>query len=341
MRDGKSKMTARRSQGSIGIDIGGTKTLYVLFDERFRIIAEECHQTYPDKGGLRAFNSNLDATIGKLMRKARGQRVEVAYVGAGCAGDIDRKQGVIRSSLNLKILQGYALRAKLEKLTGAKVYVANDVQAALYGEIARGAASKARHVIGIWIGTGIGGAVAFDRRIFLGVNGHAGDLGNYLLHAIDVSQEEARKDVLDNLASRTAIAGAAAALSVSHRAPEITKAAGTDIREINAGVLAKAIRNGDKSVKKLVDSRASVIGAVLSNFVDFLNPDMVVLGGGLVEAMPRILQRQVSKAIVAHCKPATAKAVKVRVAKFLYHAGAIGAVCMTKDIFSDAQPFIE
>jgi glucokinase len=331
----------RKIQGSIGIDIGGTKTLYVLFNDRFRAIAEERHQTYPDKGGLRAFNANLDATIGKLMRKARGERIEVAHVGIGCAGDIDRDNGVIRTSLNLGILQGYALGARLEKLTGARVYVANDVQAALYGEIARGAASRSRHVIGIWIGTGIGGAVAFDRRIFLGASGHAGDLGNYLLHAVDVSQEQARKDVLDNMASRTAIAGEAAALAASHRAPEIAKAAGTDLREIKAQVLAKAIRKGDKAVKKLVDSRASVIGAALSNFVDFLNPDMVVLGGGLVEAMPAIMQRQVSKAIVAHCKPEAAKAVKVRVAKFLGHAGAMGAVCLAKAVFSNEQPFIE
>ncbi len=334
-------MKTAKDQGAIGIDIGGTKTLYALFDGDFRILAEERVQTYPDKGGLRAFTSGLNATIGKLMREARKRRVQVAHVGVGCAGDIDRKRGVIRASLNLQILEGYALRARLERLTQAHVYVANDVQAALYGEIRRGAASKARHVIGVWIGTGIGGALALDRKIFLGVNGYAGDLGNYLLHAIDVSQDSPRKDVLDNMASRTAIAGEAAALSASHRAPEISKAAGTDIRDINAQVLAKAIRNGDKAVKKLVDSRASVIGTAVSNFVDFLNPDMVVLGGGLVEAMPAIMQRQVSKAIAAHCKPAAAKAVKVRVAKFLGHAGAIGAVCLAKDTFADEHPFIE
>lgn len=328
------------TQGSIGIDIGGTKSLYTLFDKKFKVLAEEKLQTHPEKGGVRAFTATMDATVRKLLREAKKRGIEVQHVGAGCAGDIDLKHGIIRASLNLSFLNGYPLRDKLARLTRAKIFVGHDVQAALYGELKRGAARKARHVIGVWIGTGVGGALVLERKLYLGVSGQAGDIGNYLLHSMDVSQELPRKQTLDNVASRTAIAGDAAALAASHRAPRLAKAAGTDVRNMTSNVLAEAIRQGDKSVQRLVSSRASVVGAALSNLVDFLNPDMIVLGGGLVEAMPALMRLQIRKAIDAHCAPKAAKAVKVRIAELLDHAGTVGAASLAMDMFSDDPPIV-
>ncbi|HET7728957.1 MAG TPA: ROK family protein [Usitatibacter sp.] len=322
----------------IGIDIGGTKSLYALFDSNFEVLAEEKLRTHPEKGGVRAFTRALKGTVDKLMREARKRGLKVKCVGVGCAGDIDLKRGVIRHSPNLEFLDGYRLHDKLERLTKANVFVGHDVQAALNGEFRRGAARKSRHVIGVWLGTGVGGALIIDGRLHLGVSGQAGDLGNYLLHAVDVSQELPRKEVLDNVASRTAIAGDAAALAAKHHAPSLQKAAGTDVRDIKASALAEAIRAGDKHVEKLVRSRASVVGAALSNLVDFLNPDMIVLGGGLVEAMPALMRREIRQAIEAHAAPKAAKAVDVRIAKLLDHAGTVGAACLAMDMFSGDPP---
>lgn len=327
-----------RKRAYIGIDIGGTKSLYALLDSNFDILAEEKLRTHPDKGGVRAFTKAMQGAVGVLLREAKRRKLDVRYVGVGCAGDIDLKTGTIRKSPNLAILDGYPLHDKLEQASGAKVFVGHDVQAALYGEFRKGAARKARHVIGCWIGTGVGGALIIDRKLHLGANGMAGDIGNYILHAVDVSQELPRKEVLDSVASRTAIAGDAAALAAKHNAPALEKLAGTDVSDIKAGVLAEAIRKGDKAVDKLVRSRASVIGTALSNFVDFINPDMVVLGGGLVEAMPQLMRREIKRAIEAHTARKSVRAVKIVVAKLDGHAGTIGAACLAADMFSGAPP---
>ena len=334
----KNKTGSKRA--SIGIDIGGTKSLYVLFDNKFEVLAEEKLQTHPDKGGVRAFTKTLGSTVRKLMDVADKRGLRVKYVGVGCAGDIDFKRGVIRESPNLGFLENYPLRDKLERLTKAKVFVGHDVQAALYGELKRGVARHARHVIGVWVGTGLGGALVLNRKLHLGVSGHAGDLGNYVLHAVDASQESPRKETLDNVASRTAIAGDAAALAAVHRAPRLQKNVGTDVRDIKASALADSIRHGDRAVAKLVRSRAGVVGAAVSNLVDFLNPDMIVLGGGLVEAMPALMRRQIEKGIKAHCAPKTAKTVKIRTAKLMALAGTVGAACLAIDMFSDDPPIL-
>lgn len=332
-------MKKTKARASIGIDVGGTKTRLALFDTSFAVIEEKKFRSHPEKGGVRAFEKTLRREVAQMMLRAKAEGLEVKVVGVGCAGDIDMKKGSVRTSPNLTFLDGYPFRDKLERMTGgARVFVANDVQAGLYGELRRGAARGKRHVIGVWVGTGVGGAMIIDGRLHQGATGRAGDIGNYLLHSIDVSTEAMRKATLDNVASRTAIAGEAAALAAKHRAPALRKKVGTDVDDIGAADLARAIKEGDKSIEMLVRSRANVIGAALSNLVDFINPDAVVLGGGLVEEIPALVRREVRKSIDAHATKKAAKAVKVVVAKLHRHAGTVGAALLAIDTMNGSSP---
>ena len=331
----------KRRNGAIGIDIGGTKTLFALLDEDFEVVAEEKLRSRDGKKPREAFEEGMDKAIGKLMDEAAERKVKVKVVGVGVAGIADYKSGAIRSAPNLEFLEGFALGARLRKLTGAKVFVANDVHTGLYGECTLGAARKACHVLGVWLGTGVGGAMVIDGKLHLGASGIAGNIGNYVLHAVDVGIDAPRKDVLDNVASRTAIAGDAAVLAAKERAPKLKKVAGTDVKQIRSGDIAQSIRAGDKAVEKLVRSRIAVVGTALSNLVDFINPDMVVLGGGLVEAMPDLILREVEKAVKAHASTSAAGEVKIAVAKLHDHAGTIGAARLAVDMFSGRKPPID
>jgi glucokinase len=333
-----TKRPKKQPRASIGIDVGGTKTLLALFDAELEVLAESKFRTHPEKGGIKAFERALAAELEALARIARKRNLALKHVGVGCAGDIDLRKGIVRSSPNLTFLDGYPFRERLEKLTGARAFVANDVQAALYGEYRLGAARKARHVVGVWLGTGVGGALIVDGRLHLGATGRAGNIGNYQLHTVEVAATGAHADVLDNAASRTAIAGEAAALAAKHRAPALRRNAGTDVDDIKAGDIAQAIREGDKAVSRLVRGRANLVGAAVSNLVDFLNPDLVVLGGGLVEALPDLIRREVRKSIDAHASRKAAKAVKVVVAKLHSHAGTVGAARLAQDMLNGGPP---
>jgi glucokinase len=137
--------------------------------------------------------------------------------------------------------------------------------------------------------------------------------------------------VLDDVASRTAIAADAAALALKQWAPSLLETAGTDIRKIKSGELADAVARGDKAIEELVRSRAHVIGIVLSNFVDFLNPEMVLLGGGLTEALPEIICQEVARGIAAHATPNATEKLKVVTAKLRGHAVTIGAATLAME----------
>ena len=330
------KRKSRRA--AIGIDIGGTKTLYALLDQRFEVIAEEKLRSRDGDDPLAAFEKGLEGSLGKLMKEARRRKLKVDYVGAGIAGQADFRKGVIRTAANLEFLEGYPLGKRLRKLTGAKVFVANDVHTGLYGECTLGVARKAEHVLGVWLGTGVGGAMVIGKKLHLGACGIAGNIGNYVLHAVDAAQDAPRKEVLDNVASRTAIAGDAAVLAAKERAPKLKRAAGTDVSDIKSGDIAAAIRAGDEAVEKLVRSRAGVVGTALSNLVDFINPDMVVLGGGLVEAMPALLRGEIEKAVKAHASKDAAKRARIVVAKLHDHAGTIGAAKLAVDMYTKKPP---
>ena len=331
------KTKDKRQASSIGIDIGGTKTLCALFDARFEVVAEEKFRTTPEKGGVRAFDRALRKAVKALLAEAHKRRLDVRVVGVGCAGQVDLREGLLKRSPNLLFLEGYPFRAKLERFARARVFVANDVHAALYGEYRLGAARKARHIIGVWIGTGVGGAIMIDGRLHLGATNAAGDIGNYLLHAAE-NPDAPRKQILDNVASRTAIAGEAATLAAKRWAPKLRAKAGTDVTDIRSGDIAQAIRDGDKALEKLVRSRAAVVGAAISNLVDFMNPDTVVLGGGLVEALPNLIKREVRTAVKAHASPRAAKAVHIVVSKLHNHAGTAGAAKLALDIFGGEKP---
>jgi glucokinase len=328
----------KRKRATIGIDIGGTKSLYALLDDGFEVVAEEKLRSHPKKGGLRAFERKQAGAVEALLREARRRKLEIETVGVGVAGRVDMREGVIESAPNLAFLDGFPIADRLAKLTRCQVFACNDVLAGLYGEHRLGAARKARHVIGIWVGTGVGGAVIIDGRLHLGASGIAGDIGNYLLHPVDTDADAPRKEVLDGIASRTAIAGDAAALASRHWSSKLREIAGTDVKEITSGNIAKAIRKGDKAVEKLVRSRAAVLGAALSNLVDFLNPELVVLGGGLVEALPQLMRHEIANSIKAHATARAARDVKVVVAKLHNHAGTVGAAALAFDMFSGKPP---
>jgi len=159
------KKQDKKQAATIGIDIGGTKTLVALFDARFEALAEEKFRTVPEKGGVKAFDRALRGAVKRVLAEAGRRGLKVQFVGVGCAGQVDLHEGTLKRSPNLLFLEGYAFRTSLATLAKSRVFVANDVQCALYGEYRIGAAKKGRHILAVWIGTGVGGAIIIDGRL--------------------------------------------------------------------------------------------------------------------------------------------------------------------------------
>jgi glucokinase len=186
-------------------------------------------------------------------------------------------------------------------------------------------------VLGIFLGTGLGGALIIDGRPFLGAKGHAGNIGHYLLEALGPLAGSTRHGVLDDMVGRTAIAGAAASLAAKHLAPHLLESVGTEVSKIRSGELAEAIEKGDESIEELIRSRMRLLGIALSNMVDFLTPEMIVLGGGMTEAMPELVRQEVQMGIADHATARARDELRVVVAKLGSHAVTTGAAKWAMD----------
>jgi len=313
---------------SIGIDVGGTKTRMALFDRKFKVIGDIKFKTPKTR---RQFATALRESLEKFLKTATGQKLVISAAGVGFAGTIDHRKGRIKSAPNIPFLVGFSFHTAVQRVCRCDVVILNDVHAALYGELKGGRAVGYKDVVAIFIGTGIGGAIAVDGKLHFGHSGQAGDIGHYLLHALGPLAGSERHGVLDDVASRVAIAGAAATFAAKHWAPHLMKSVGTDVRSIKSSALAKAIRHGDKTIEELVRSRVQILGIVLSNIVDFLSPEMIVLGGGLTDAMPKIIRAEVEAGIQAHSSRSALRGLKIVTTKHKGHAVTIGSAMFARD----------
>jgi glucokinase len=313
--------------GYIGVDVGGTKTRLALFDATFKVLADIKLKTQ-ESTDANAFTTALNDALTVLIHRSRRFHLEIQNVGVGCAGSFN-KDGSIKDSPNIPFLTGYSFRTVIAKHTGANVMVTNDVAAGLYGEHRLGAAIGRKHVIGIFIGTGVGGALIFDGKLYRGKNGSAGDIGHYVFHKTGSAPHS---QFLDDVVSRSAIAEAASELVYKKHAPYLSESVGGNPEDITAGALAESIEHGDKLVEKLVRSRCHILGVALSNLVDFLNPEMIVLGGGLSDKLPHIVRSEVEAGIRENSKQDPKRALEVVTAKLKGHAVTAGAAKLSADI---------
>jgi len=303
--------------------VGGTKTLFVLFDKRFRAVDEIKVKTH-DSRNSEDFAGVIAESLKILAKKAKRTGLALQGIGIGCAGSLTR-EGNIKESLNIPFLKGFSFRSVISKEIGTNVTLLNDVDAGLYGEHQLGAAKGRRNIIGIFVGTGIGGALIIDGKLYRGANSTAGNIGHYFVFPAGPRNDFEADSTLNDVASGTAIAGAAATLAARKLAPHLLKLSGTDVQNVTNDILAEAIAKGDQWIEKLVRSRCHILGIILSNLVDFLNPEMIVLGGGLTKAMPAIVRAEVEAGIRAHSTSDATKNLEVVVAKLKDRAVAAGA----------------
>ena len=176
------------------------------------------------------------------------------------------------------------------------------------------------------------GALIISGKLYRGADSAAGDIGHYFVFPAGPRIGFEADSTLTDVASRTAIAGAAATLAARKLAPHLFMLSGTDVEQITSDALATAIAKGDQRIEQLVRGRCHILGIVLSNLVDFLNPEMIVLGGGLTEAMPALVRDEVEAGIRAHSTSIAAKNLEVVVATLKEKSVAAGAAKLATQV---------
>lgn len=311
----------------LGVDLGGTKMLAALFNDKFKVLAERKEKT-SGQDGAKAVVARLQQLIADTAAEADLPVKKIAGIGLGVPGPVNVQTGSVLSAPNLG-WHNLPLQKILERACAAPVRVFNDVDAGTYGEYRFGAGEQARCVVGLFPGTGIGGGCVYEGRVFSGSEHTCFEFGH--MQAVPGGRlcGCGRRGCLEAHASRLAIAADCAAAAYRGQAPALLELAGTDLREIKSRTLAKSIAAGDRAVEDIVRRAARQLGVAAAGVVNLIAPDIIVLGGGLVEALEKLYLEEVREAVLQHAMPLLGERVKVRAAQLGDHAAALGAAALS------------
>lgn len=313
----------------VGFDLGGTKMMAVVFDSDFKEKGRERKKTRAHEG-TKAGMERIAKTVEEALASAGIAKDKLAGIGVGCPAPLDLKEGVITYAPNLG-WKDAPLKASLEKAFGCRTVVVNDVDAGTYGEYCLGAARGARCVVGIFPGTGIGGACIYEGKLIVGRNTSCMEIGHLPVMPQGPLCGCGQRGCLESVASRLAIASAAAAAAYRGDAPHLFEAAGTDLSNIRSSALADAIKAGDTVIEQIVRQAARWLGRGVAMTVNLLAPDVVVMGGGLVEAMPGFYLEEVEEAARSLCMNAYRKSFKMVKAELGDNAAVTGAAALARE----------
>ena len=307
----------------IGFDLGGTKMLATIFDAKFKPLGRERKKTKGNEG-VKAGLDRIAGVIRTALEEANVTAAQITGIGIGCPGVLDLDRGVILESANLG-WKDAKLKDFLENEFHCPAVVCNDVDSGVYAEYRFGAGKGARCVLGVFPGTGIGGGCIYEGKIIRGRKNSCMEFGHIQVTPNGNLCGCGRRGCLETEASRLAISAAAAQAAFRGEAPHLLAAAGTDLSQIRSGVLAEAIEHGDEIIEKIVRNAAELIGVAVGDVVNLLAPDIIVLGGGLVEAMPKLFVDAVDEAARRSCMPSFGKVFKTVAAKLGDDANVLGA----------------
>lgn len=320
------------STNVVGVDMGGTKILSAVVDAEGNILGTAKVSTKADEGTSVVIDRIADS-IQKAIDKSGVNEVSIEAIGIGAPGPLDPATGVVIFAPNLG-WRDVPLKAELEGRTGIPTFVDNDVNVGTLGEHAFGAAQGVQNVVGIFVGTGIGGGIILNGELFHGASKTAGEIGHIIVKAGGPRCGCGTRGCLEAIASRTAMAKQfRKAIKKKGKKSVLTKLTDGDLGVIRSGVLVKAIRANDKLTLKVFKKATKYLGIGVGSIVNFLNPDMIVLGGGVVEALDDTFIDNIRRYAEKYALPNTLNGVQIVPAKLGDNSGILGAAALARQRF--------
>ena len=313
----------------IGMDLGGTKILAAVVDAEGQILAEAKRATGADEGP-EVVIKRMARTARKAARNAGIEWNEVTGLGVGAPGPIDPESGFVYNPPNLPGWDEIALAPRLSEALELPVFLENDVNLGTLGEYALGAGQDTRDMVGIFVGTGVGGGLILDGELRSGFRHAAGEVGHMIVLADGPVCGCGKRGCLESVASRTAIERdirlgiAAGRESVI---PKLIKEKG----RLTSGLLARALRKGDPLVTEVMGRAQWYLGLLAASIVNLIDPEMIVFGGGVVEALGKGFLRPIRVTARQHyIQQAGADRVRIVAARLGDHAGVLGAAVLAR-----------
>jgi glucokinase len=315
----------------VGVDLGGTNIVVATVAQDGAAIRGLLSEPTPVEDGPDAVVDHISRMIQSSIERAKteiGGKMELAGVGIGAPGPLDTRRGIVRLAPNLG-WRDMPLRDRVEEAVHLRATLDNDANCATLGEAWLGAARDASIVVGITIGTGIGGGVVIDGRLFHGASDVAGEIGHTTIDSTGRRCKCGNYGCLEAYASGPAIARRAVEGIEAGSPSRLPEYVNGTLAAITAQTVYQAAHEGDEYALELVQETARFLGTGIANIINILNPDVVVVCGGVTLAGERLfvpLRREVTRRAF---KPAV-EACRIVPGALPGTAGVFGAVAAFK-----------
>jgi glucokinase len=328
----KEEKQAKSAENVLGIDLGGTKILAAVVDPEGHIIAESKTKTKAEKGP-EAVTERIAETAQEAVRQAGLRWAEVQGVGIGVPGPMNPETGVIYRPPNLPGWDEVDLGPRLSKALGVPVFLENDVNLGTLGEHTFGAGRGTRDMVGVFVGTGVGGGLILDGKLRSGFRHAAAEVGHMIVLADGPVCGCGKRGCLESVASRTAI-DRDLRLGIAAGRESLIRDLIKDDAPPTSGVLAEAVDKGDPLVTEVMSRAQWYLGLLTASIVNMIDPEMVVFGGGVVEAMGKAFLGPIRvTARQYYIQQAGAEKVQIVPAKLGDYAGVLGAAVLARQRF--------
>ncbi len=279
---------------AIGIDLGGTKILAGLVDKASgKVLFDVKNKTKKVKGNEKILKKIYE-TVEELLNVSEVKKEDISSIGIGLAGQVDRESGILISGINLKC-RNLEVKKALEKKFGIKTYIGNDVEVAALGELKFGAGAGYKDIVCIFVGTGIGSSVIKEGKIHLGASGCAGEIGHIIVDLNGRACACGAHGCLEAYASRGAIEA-----RITGAVKKGLKSAIVDIAPKLNSISSKHIKQSldahDEVVTRYVTEAIEYLSGGIASVMNFYNPELIILGGGLIQSIDEFYLNTVKKA---------------------------------------------
>lgn len=305
----------------IGVDVGGTNVKIALVDKKGSIVYSNTVPTMAEMGYEYTIN-NIKQAITDLMRESQTSKDSIEGIGFGFPGQIDCNTGVVRILPNIPGWINVPVAQIMEKEFGIPVKLDNDVRCAALGELNFGAGQGCLNLICVTVGTGIGSGLIVNGKIVRGASNAAGEIGHVKLQMQDGPICGCGDTgCMEAYASGPAIVEMAQDYIRGGKSTKFRELANPDITPY---IVAEAAKQGDVVAKRIFEIMGEYIGIGLSSVVNLLNPEKIIIGGGVADAGD-ILFEPVKRTIKERAMPIQGASVEVVPAQLGNSAGVIGA----------------
>ena len=308
---------------NIGIDLGGTNIKVGLVNENYEIVAKATAPTDLPRPAEAICKSIVD-TVWKVLNEAKVTIGEVNSIGIGTPGVANRNSGVVLYSCNLDF-KNTDLRSLIKKYLDKPLYVENDANAAAFGEVLAGAGKGFKDVIVVTLGTGVGGGIIIDGKIYTGFNFCGAELGHTVIEYNGRQCSCGRKGCFEAYSSATALINLTKESMEAHKDSKMWEIAGGSLDNVDGKTAFDGMRADDAAAKDVVNMYIEYLGCGLTNIINTFQPEMLLIGGGickegdnLTKPLGEIIKRD------SYCIDAE-RVTKLDICKLGNDAGIIGA----------------